>query len=509
MRDRLVGAVAEEMREYMLIPALRNAIRESYDGFNTVNKAHLLMLVRQGIMDRESGKLLAKVLANMPSHEEMLSLVTPDNEDLFYNIEAYLISKTSLQIAGQLHTARSRNDLAATSTRLRVRELYLESCEMILEIARLLIGLARQEAETVMTGYTHLQPAEPITAGHYFWGVAEALERDYERVEEVYKRLNLCPLGAGASCGTSFPVDREYTAACMGFDGIVENTIDAVISRDYMLELLADYALVMTTLSRMVQDLYIWNSDEFRSVELPDSVASSSSIMPQKKNPVTLETLRATSGQVVGALIDALFVHKGTSFAHCKDISTYSVKPFSPAYESMKSALALLKVTLDGLEVHRERVASRAGENYTTMTELANNLVRRLGISFRHAHEVVALLVARSNGMGLRSNDITAEMLVSALERKGVSVGCEVAADIVAASLDPVKNAYSKNVKGGPAPDRVREGVQRVEAAFNRHAETLATRKHAVEQAGKRLDEMVRKLGDGDLSALDWLQPRT
>jgi argininosuccinate lyase len=240
-----------------------------------------------------------------------------------------------------------------------------------------------------MPGYTHLQPAQPTTFGHYLASVALALERDAERLLDVYPRLNLNPLGACAFAGTGFPIDRAMTAQWLGFDGIVDSTLDAVASRDYVSELLAAMAIMGVTLSRLAQDLYLWCSGEWGTVEVADDVAMTSSIMPQKKNPITLEHIKAKAGHLLGAVVASLAAQKAVNFMHCRDMGE-AVAPLWDAFAQAQGVLHLTRRTVLGLQVNQSLMLERATQDFSTATELADVLVREKDLPFRMAHGIVS-----------------------------------------------------------------------------------------------------------------------
>jgi argininosuccinate lyase len=303
MRERLKAEPHPVLQKYLFGPGIARDVVLSFYNMSEMNLAHALMLAKQGIISLAEARLILRELIAL--RDKGPEAFTPNSayEDYYMNIENYLIERLGVEYAGKLHTARSRNDLHSTVDRMNVRDSYLKLLELLLSLRKVILTLAAKYKETVFTGYTHMQPAQPITLGHYFLAVAEALERDFQRFETAWIRINLSTLGSCAFAGTSFPIDREYTAGLMGFDGNIVNTIDAVASRDYLLELTADYAILGSTLSRLSNDLYYWATDEFGYIEIDDSMAASSSIMPQKKNPTSLEHIKAKSAHLIAAFV--------------------------------------------------------------------------------------------------------------------------------------------------------------------------------------------------------------
>ena len=283
-------------------------------------------------------------------------------------------------------------------TRMAARNELSSLIDTLSELRGVLLGLAEEHVDTVMPGYTHLQPAQPTTLGHYLASVSLALERDADRLLEVHPRLNLNPLGACAFAGTGFPIDREMTARLLGFDGAVASTLDAVASRDYVPEILSALAATGVTLSRLAQDLYLWCSDEWATVEVADEVAITSSIMPQKKNPITLEHIKAGAAHLTGALVASLTVQKSVNFMHCMDMSHETVTPLWEAMAHAEGMIHLTRRTVSGLQVDGGLMARRAAEDFSTATELADSLVRDNDLPFRVAHGIVANVVSRGAG---------------------------------------------------------------------------------------------------------------
>lgn len=494
MRERFTENLAPEIQANLFGPGLKEDLEHYYKAMKAINKAHLLMLVKQGIIGHEVGGRLAQALLSMDGISETELNFSAEKEDLYFNIESFLISKLGMEVAGRLHTGRSRNDLYATAARIKVREIYFETCEMVNMLRRTLLELARKEINTVAPGYTHMQAAEPITLGHYFAGIAEALDRDYGRLEDCYKRLNLCPLGAGALAGSSFNLDRKLVAKYLGFDGLIENSLDAVASRDFLAEFLAGLALLMTTISRIAQDLYIWATNEFQVIEVADSVAACSSIMPQKKNPVTFEHVKSKAGHVYGALMSVLSTLKGTPFTHCRDVSSESFRMFWPAVVEVQKALILLNVTISGMKINRQILVDRTKRNYSTVTELANNLVRFTGMSFREAHGIVGGIVGTLVNEGLDANAIDISHIKNALIKVGVELPLETLEQIASTSLDPVNNVNAKRSTGSPAPWIVSETIAALENNLLFQQTVLNQRKVAITEAEASLNNEINQL---------------
>ena len=309
-----------------------------------------------------------------------------------------------------------------------------------------------------MPGYTHLQPAQPITFGWFLLGFAQAFERDHQRITDAYPRLNLNPLGGGAFAGTSFPIDRVRSGELLGFDGLLEHNLDAIASRDFAVELLSDCALLGLTWSRMAQDFFVMVSHEFQTVSFPDRVFCTSSIMPQKKNPVVLEFLKGKSAQLIGALTTAMAAIKGTNFTNVVDGYYEALRWYFDSLDDTISSLAIVNLVLDTAEPNIGRMLALVEENYSTVTDLTDNLVRQSDLSFREAHHVVGRVVRVALDKGLKANEITSAMVEEAAQEvAGRPVTLD--ADTVRRSLDPAAAVEGRKGIGGPAPGEVRRMI--------------------------------------------------
>ena len=408
------------------------------------------MLIKTGILTADVGSTLLAALIEMESEGPESFSFDPALEDIYLNLEHMLIQKVGPDVGGRFHTGRSRNDIYATMSRMATRESMTSVLESLFELRRVILERAAQHAGTVMPGYTHLKPAQPTTFGHYLVSVALALERDSQRLIESYPRLNLNPLGACAFAGTGFPLDRQMTAELLGFDGLVESTLDAVASRDYVSEILVSLAVAGVTVSRLALDIYMYCSDEWGTMEVADEVATSSSIMPQKKNPMTLEEIKGKAGHLIGALVSTLAVQKNVNFMHCRDMSMEAVTPVWEAFYQAEAMFRLMGRTLFGLEVREELMRTRAAEDFSTATELADCLVREEGLPFRLAHSIVANVVTMTLERGLRFHEITPSLIEAAAE----SVAhrrVRLTADQVTNAIDPGRNLEAKKASGSPS----------------------------------------------------------
>jgi len=415
------------------------------------SRAHAAMLARQGIItaaDRDAIDAgLARVLEEIESGRFEFSAAL---EDIHMNVEARL-KQVAGEPAGRLHTARSRNDQVATDFRLWVRKTIDQTDAALAALMRALVAQAEAGADVVMPGFTHLQTAQPVTWGHHMLAYVEMFARDRSRFADCRRRMNECPLGAAALAGTSFPIDRHMTAAALGFDRPAANSLDAVSDRDFVLEYLAAATIAATHLSRFAEELVIWCSAQFRFVKLSDKFTTGSSIMPQKRNPDAAELIRAKVGRIAGALMALVIVMKGLPLTYSKDMQE-DKEPLFDAADALILSLAAMEGMVRDLAPAPARLAEAAGQGYSTATDLADWLVRVLGMPFREAHHVTGRIVALAEGRGVDLSALALAEMQSAEPRITAAVF-----DV----LTPAASAASRMSYGGTAPARVREQIAR------------------------------------------------
>jgi argininosuccinate lyase len=364
------------------------------------------------------------------------------------NIEARLAELIGAT-AGRLHTARSRNDQVATDFRLYVRDTIDHLSQQILDLMKVLVAKAEHHADTIMPGFTHLQPAQPVTFGHHLLAYVEMLSRDYGRFVDARKRLNENPLGAAALAGTSFPIDRHQTTAALGFERPTRNSMDSVSARDFALETLSAAAICATHLSRLAEEIVVFASPNFGFFNLPDAYSTGSSIMPQKRNPDAAELVRAKSGRIIGALTGLMIVMKGLPLAYSKDMQEDKEGTFN-ALDSLSLCLAAMAGMMETMTPNTDAMRAAAGRGFSTATDLADWLVREAGLPFREAHHVTGALVAEAEQKGIELADLSLEDMQKADSR---------ITDGVYAVLSVENSVASRTSHGGTAPDNVRAAV--------------------------------------------------
>ena len=494
MRERLSADLGSEIVDYLVTPRLTSNLDASYAEMMRVNRAHVVMLAEERIIDRRAAGALLRCLAEMESAGPACVPLDPAKEDLYFNLEAEVIRRIGADVGGQMHTGRSRNDLYATVQRMLARGHWLRLTKMANALRRRLLGTAALQADVVMTGYTHLQPAQPITLGHYLSGVADALARDTRRLLAAWQSLNLCSLGAGALATTGFPIKRSRTAQLLGFDGLLENSLDAVASRDYIIEIVFALTGLGITISRLNQDLHIWYSHEFGFIDITDDIAGTSSIMPQKKNPMPIEHLKAKSGHILGALTAGLAVLKGTGFMHCREVNGEMMQPLADAAREAEAMLRLADAVVRGLRVNEARMMRAAERNFSTVTDLADALVRNHGFSFRVAHQVVGALMREAVesriGSALDIDCAMVERVVARVTGRTVKIEQKELAEC----LDPRQNVQRRAVTGGPAPGTVRRMLARAERDVAADEATVEVREKALTTADAQLHHAAAAL---------------
>lgn len=493
-RGKIKKKPASEVVKYLINPAIKTDLERSYQTILDINKAHVLMLAEEGIIKAEVAKQILKCTQEIAAMQENPQFeINPNVEDLYFNLERYLLEQTGAEIGGQQHTARSRNDLFATEQRMDIRRYYLKLCELFNELRQSIINLAKENTDAVMSGYTHLQPSEPITFAHYCSGVLNAIERDYERVQNAWKALNICPLGGGSMGSTTFMINRARTSALLGFDEPMQNSIDCTASRDYCLEIIGTMSVASCTLSRFAHDLYIWSTPEYGYVEVDDSVAGCSSIMPQKKNALTLECCKGKAAHMEAFFVSVFGALKNIPFTHCRDSSTEAMRFVWTALQEFEADLALLNVTVNTLSLKKERMLQASIGNYCTVTELANYLVRHDGISFRSAHNVVAMLVGYMQEHGKLANEITLDDLNPICEII-LNKKTTLTNELIQEALDPARNAQSKKTLGGSNTQEVLRQLDRLQAHLDKDKALLSQRNAQVAGAKEELERTVSEV---------------
>jgi len=412
--------------------------------------AHARMLARAGILTEQERDAIVQGLKTIEQDIEQGAFAWSTRlEDVHMNIEAELIERVG-DVGKKLHTARSRNDQIATDLRLYLRDAVDDIIGRIRDLRRVMLDLAEAEADTVMPGFTHLQVAQPVTFGHHLLAWVSMLERDGQRFAEARARINVLPLGAAALAGTSFDIDRHYTAELLEFDAVADNSLDAVSDRDFAIECCAHGSLLMVHLSRMAEELILWQSEAYRFIDIGDAFCTGSSIMPQKKNPDVAELLRGKSGRSIGNLVALLTLMKGQPLAYNRD-NQEDKEPLFDTVKTLQACLGVFSAMVPTLSVNRSRLRAAASQGFATATDLADYLVRK-GVPFRDAHEVVGKAVADCLAEDIALTDLS----LARLRRHHPSIEDDI---FEVLGLDGSVGA--RKHFGGTAPEQVRAAIQR------------------------------------------------
>jgi argininosuccinate lyase len=417
-----------------------------------INKAHVVMLIQQKIIQSRDGVEILLALSKIDS-----KTLDPHSEDIHMAVEEVVIDNTGPEIGGNLHIAKSRNDQVTTAIRIALRIELINIMQQILEMQKSLLKTAEKHLHTMIIEYTHLQPAQPVTFAHYLLSHVESLSRDLERLKSVYSRVNFCPLGAGALATTSFPISRTTTAKLLGFDEILENSIDAVGSRDFIIETQAALALLSVNLSRLAEDFIIWSSPEFGTIELPDEFTSTSSIMPQKKNPEVLEVIRARASYALGDFVASIAIIKSLPTTYNLDFQEITPRLWAST-DNLSTSLSILTKLIPDIKISNN-IESKATANFVGATELANMLVQKYNIAFRTSHKVVGALVRALIDSNKTLLDTSPEFLQKvAMDSAGIKVF--VKKQDLFECTNPRKLVETYKVLGGPSPKEVHRAIE-------------------------------------------------
>ena len=411
--------------------------------------AHVKMLAKQNILtDNERDKII-EGLNSIEADIDSGKLKFDDgSEDIHSFVEAHLIERIG-ETGKKLHTGRSRNDQVALDMKLYVRDEIDELKDLLYELLSEVLNIMEENKSTYMPGFTHLQKAQPTTLAHHFGAYFEMFIRDYDRLVSTRKRMNLSPLGSGAFAGTTYDLDRDYVASILDFDTATINSMDSVSDRDYLLELLSDLAIISMHLSRLSEEIIIWNTDEYRFVEMDDTYSTGSSIMPQKKNPDIAELIRGKSGRVYGSLISLLTTMKGLPLAYNKDMQEDKEMSFD-AIDTVKSLIKLMSGMLSSMKFNHERMAKSARGGFTNATDAADYLVKK-NVAFRDAHEIVGRLVLYGIENNKALDDFTLE------EFKNIS---EVFDNDIYDAISLKTCVEKRNTKGAPGLKAINDEIE-------------------------------------------------
>jgi len=451
-----------------------------------INKAHVVMLIEQRIIDGEQGAKLLYALENF----KVKAKLKPWLEDVHLYVEEE-VAKTAGEAGENLHIAKSRNDQVATAIRMELREELINLMKKIIKFQKNLLKKAKKHVETIIPGYTHLRLAQPVTFAHYLLCQFDIFQRNIQRLLECYDRVNSCPMGAAALATTSFSISRERVAELLGFDEILENSMDAVGSRGFILEALGILSIIAIDISRLTEDLIVWSTPEFKTIELPDEFCSTSSIMPQKKNPDVLEVIRARMSHVIGNYMACALTLKSLPSSYNLDFQEITPKLWDSLLKIDESLDMLSDLIM--LCEPKEQLAESPALTFSTLTELVRLLFQKYGIPFRTAHKIVGAFVRRLIQYGFTLKNTSSEMLEKTAEEiTGVSL--KINAKDLKAATDVIGFVKRHNVRGGPSPSEVRRMISSRKGLLELINVQIAEKESRILDAHKKLGELVLKI---------------
>jgi argininosuccinate lyase len=456
------------------------------DAVVAINKAHVVMLMEQKIISHIDGVKLLGALAKQADLKLDASM-----EDVHMAVEEAVLKDAGAEAGGNLHIAKSRNDQVATAIRMTLRNELLTLMRAVAHVQDHLAEVAEEHLNTVILEYTHLQPAQPVTFAHYLLSYFDALERDMQRLQSANTRVNLSPLGAGALATTSFPINRGRTAELLGFNGLIENSLDAVGSRDFIAETIAALTLTAINLSRLAEDFIIWSSPDFGVIELPDEFTSTSSIMPQKKNPEVLEVIRAHASDLMGNLIASVATMKSLPSTYNLDFQEITPKLWD-SIETVRASLDIFHKLLPKIKVTSD-VKQKALASFVAATELANVLVRKYNVPFRSAHKIVGALVKSLLDEKKTFADANPKMLQK-IAQETADIKLAVKDSDLKALVDPLKLVESHAVVGGPAPIEVKRALAAREKMLFATKSNISKMDKQLEEAENKLETIIDAL---------------
>jgi argininosuccinate lyase len=461
-----------------------NSDKRLVDAVIKINQAHVIMLIEQKIIERQDGAKLLQALSQLTDMKLDTSV-----EDVHAAIEDQVIDKAGSEIGGNIHIAKSRNDQVSTAIRMELRNSLIDLMLSVVNLEDAFIELAEKHVKTIVPGYTHLQPAQPVTFAHYLLSYVDMFGRDFQRLNEAYERVDQCPMGAGALATSSFPIHRDRVAELLGFTQVLENSIDAVGSRDYILETLAVLTILAVNLSRFAEDIIVWSSSDYGLIELPDDFSSTSSIMPQKKNPEILEVIRARTSHILGSFVASATAVKALPSSYNLDFQEITPLLWE-SISKVSASLDMLSKLMPNLKVNKD-ASDKLLLSFSTATELANMLVRKYKVPFRIAHKIVGSLVRTLIEKKSTISDVNPELLKkAALESAGLEL--KVDARDLRESSDLFKFVKAHRVRGGPSPIEVERMIKIRRKFAIQSKSNLSEKKHGQNKAEEKLQTAVK-----------------
>jgi argininosuccinate lyase len=456
----------------------------------SIHYAHLVMLAECGIVSRDDARRLRDALDGIDQDEVRRVTYDGTYEDLFFYVERLVVLACGEDVAGRLHTARSRNDIDMTMYRMRQRGFVLDLLAASLELRGTLIDIAGRHRDTIFPAHTHTQPAQPSTVAHYLLGAIEQIERDAVRLRAAFATTNESPLGSCAITGTAFPIDRHRTSGMLGFSRPTGNTYGSIATVDYLLESLSATEVLLVGMGRLLQDLLLWCTVEVQYLRLPDGFVQGSSIMPQKRNPVALEHARAIASKALGEAVGVKLAVHNTPFGDVVDTEDDLQPLVHSAFRDAVRAVRLVAAALEGADFNRELMEARAGANWITVTELADTLTRDHGLPFRHSHAIAARLIATRSG----NPEAPLHRLLAKAAVDVVGASIDYSEERLAEILSPQHFVRVRRTWGGPAPEETARALSGSAAALAGDRQWLTDTRTGLADAARRLRERAASL---------------
>jgi argininosuccinate lyase len=458
-----------------------------------VHRAHVLMLCDQGILSKEETARILDAVERVATCDPAILQFDPRFEDLFFMMEARLTEEVGPDLAGNMHIARSRNDMGVTMYRLVLREQLLELLDVVIDFRESFLEVSGEHLETVMPAYTHTQPAQPTTLGHYLLAVHDVLARDTERIWAAFRTVNQSPMGAAAITTTGFDICRDSVREYLGFECIVENSYDAIAGADYLLEAAAAIMVLMTNVGRWIQDLLLFCTREFDAVKVADPYVQISSIMPQKRNPVSVEHSRSIASSATADAQAVFAMVHNTPFGDIVDTEDDLQPHLYRAIDKAMRVLKLMNAVVSTLEVNRERLMRRARKGYITITELADAMVREKGVSFRIAHRIAGLVAKKAYQRHLELDEVSPALIEEAA-REVMGSGITFTEEELKKICDPARFIAVRKCTGGPSPGEAARMLRDRRKKLSADRTNLQRCQNRIRSAQDRMKERIRQL---------------
>lgn len=479
--------------QHVLQPAYHTAATHLFEPMLAANQAHVIMLYQQGIITEENAQILLAAITKVKREGIDALDYKKGVEDLFFRVEGRLIEIAGPEFGGNLQLARSRNDLGHALTRLAIRPKLLMLTQRLAALRQTILNLAKEHLHTIMPGYTHTQPAQPVTPAHYLGGVLTFLERDTDRLQQAYHTNNQSPLGAVAFTGTGFPIDRDVTAQLLGFTRIIVSSQDAIGTSDHQIDIATALIGLAVNLSRLTHDLLFRATRESGALQIDNSFIQISSIMPQKRNPVVLEHLRARLSRLLGMAQTIVTQCHNIPYGDTQDIEDEMEVTLYSAIATADDILQLYEAVFATISLHVDHLRQEAGAGFTTVTELADALVREVGLPFRTAHHIVSRLVKEAIEKGFDMADLTHAMLETAVSSI-IKQPVNLPQDLLQRTLDPEAFVNARQTVGGVAPESTNALLINQAKRLDQDKQWLQNENNRLNQAAQKLQTQVKRI---------------